>query len=337
MLDKTGIGGIPPSELVEERRINLPLWITVWGQIVKQKPLATVGLVIVAILFFVGIFANFLAPEGLNEPHPERIELGEGIAGTTQSVLVGPSLAPFHPMGLDNLGRDVFSRVIYGARISMMVGVFTVVIATLVACIIGMGSAWLGGKVDILAQRLVDGMMIFPWLVVVIVVASILGDNSPIDALGKTNWEVSKVVFALAITNVAWLSRVIRSASLTVRENQYVDAARALGASGWRINLRYILPNIMAPIITLATLGMGYAILAEAAVSFLGYGITPPTPSWGAMLSMQGQNYLHRAPWLAIFPGVMIILVVFGINVLGDGMRDLLDPRLKGKSGRFST
>lgn len=335
MFDKTGIGAAPAEEVLRRRGIKLPLWVTVWGQIVKQKPLAGVGLVIVGLMFFVGIFANFLAPEGLNEPHPERIELGQGIAGTTRSELVGPSLSPFHPMGLDHLGRDVFSRIIYGARISMIVGLGTVGISVFAATIVGMGSAWLGGKTDILAQRLVDGMMIFPWLVVVIVVVSILGDKSPVDSLGKTNWEVSKVILALAITNIAWLSRVIRSASLTVRENQYVDAARALGATGWRINLRYILPNIMAPIITLATLGMGYAILAEAAVSFLGHGISPPIPSWGAMLSVQGQSYLHRAPWLALFPGLMIILVVFGINVLGDGLRDLLDPRLKGKSERL--
>ncbi|MFQ5873950.1 MAG: ABC transporter permease, partial [Dehalococcoidia bacterium] len=123
--------------------------------------------------------------------------------------------------------------------------------------------------------------------------------------------------------------------AMAVRENQYVDAAQALGASGWRINLRYVLPNIMAPIITLSTLGLGYAILSEAAISFLGHGIPPPNPSWGGMLTTTGQNFLHWAPWLAIFPGLMITLVVFGINVLGDGLRDLLDPRLKGKSGRF--
>ncbi len=318
------------------KRRELPLWIGIWGQIIRQKPLAAVGLLIVATFFFFGIFANFLAPEGLNEPHTERLELITLPSGLKEKIMEGPSLS--HPMGLDNLGRDVLSRVIYGARISMFVAIGTAVLSTSLATILGMGSAWLGGKADTSIQRIVDGMMIFPWLVVLIVVVTTLPEEPPIGFLGDAEWGVAKVIFALAIINIAWISRVIRSSSMAVRENQYVEAAQAIGASGWRINRHHILPNIMAPIITLATLGMGYAILSEAAISFLGHGIPPPNPSWGGMLTTKGQSYLHQAPWLAIFPGLMIVLVVFGINMLGDGLRDLLDPRLRGsRGGRFST
>lgn len=323
-----------PGELALKKRKELPIWIGVWGQVVKHKPLASVGLAIIFLLFFVGIFANFLAPEGMNEPHLERLGL-ETVNGVERQILKGPSLSPFHPMGLDRLGRDLFSRILYGARISMFVAVGTVALGTGAATVIGMTSAWLGGKTDTFIQRIVDAMLIFPWLVVLIVVVTTLPQEPPFDFFGDSSWGVSKVILALALTNVAWISRVIRSAAMTTRENQYVDAAVAMGASGLRINMLYILPNIMAPIITLATLGMGYAILAEAAISFLGYGIAPPNPSWGGMLSSGGQAYFHRAPWLAIFPGLMIVLVVFGINVLGDGLRDLLDPRLRGKSERL--
>jgi len=323
-----------PEELTLARRRELPLWIGIWGQVVKKKPLAAFGLVIIGLLLFVGIFADFVAPEGLNEPHPDRVE---GLDDAGRKALVGPSLS--HPFGLDNLGRDVLSRVIFGARVSMFVAFGTVALGAGLGTVVGMLSAWLGGKADIFIQRIVDGVMVFPWLVVLIVIVTMLPSKPPdipfFPDLSIPNWAVAKVVFSLGILNIAWISRIVRSAAMATRENQYVDAARSLGASGWRINVRHILPNIMAPIITIATLGLGFAILSEATLSFLGHGIPPPFPSWGGMLTTTGQQYLHRAPWLAIFPGLMIILVVFGINVLGDGLRDLLDPRLKGKSGRF--
>ncbi len=331
---KAGVA-VPQFEGAPKTRKELPLWIGVWGRVVKEKPLAALGLAIVGTMLIVGTFANFIAPEGLNETHLERLELVEFEGIGERVKFIGPSLVPFHPMGLDNLGRDVLSRVIYGARISMIVGFGTVALGTTLATILGMASSWLGGRVDTFIQRVVDGMMVFPWLVTLIVIVTILPEKSPIGFLGTASWGMLKVILALAILDIAWVSRVIRSAAMTTKENQYVDAARAMGASGWRINVRYLLPNIMAPIITLATLNLGYAILSESVLSFLGHGIPPPNPSWGGMLTGIGQQFLHLAPWLAIFPGVMLALVIFGINVLGDGLRDLLDPRLRGKTGRF--
>jgi len=335
-MEKAEVAAPQLEEALKSRR-ELPLWIGVWGRVIKEKPLATFGLAIVSVFLFAGVFANFVAPEGLNEPHPERLKLIETETGVTKEFL-GPSLIPFHPMGLDQLGRDMLSRVIFGARTSMIVGLGTVAIGTTLAIVLGMASAWFGGRVDTLIQRFVDAMMAFPWLLFILVIVTLLPTQPPIDLPGgAATWGMLKVIFALAILDIAWVSRVIRSASMTVRENQYVDAARAVGCSGWRINTRYILPNIMAPIITLATLNLGYAILSEAFLSFLGQGIPPPNPSWGGMLSGLGKTYQFRAPWIAFFPGLMITVVIFGINILGDGLRDLLDPRLRGKSGRYSS
>jgi len=213
----------------------------------------------------------------------------------------------------------------------MYVGLGTVALGISLATLVGVTSAWLGGKFDTVTQRVVDGVMIFPWLVVLLVVVTSLPENSPVGWLDTAQWGMAKVIFTLGILDVAWVSRVIRSAALAVKENQYIESARALGAPGWRIMLRHILPNIMAPIITMATLTLGYAILSEAVLSFLGHGIPPPNPSWGNMLSLSGRTFLFRAPWIVIAPGVTIALVVFAINVLGDGLRDLLDPRLRGR------
>ncbi len=320
-----------------KRRKELPIWIGVWGRILREKPLAAAGLIIVALFLFIGIFANFIAPEGLNEPHLERLELiiGGGNEGSVSVNFIGPSWE--HPMGLDNLGRDLLSRVIYGARISVIVGFGTVLLGTTMATIVGMTSAWIGGKFDTALQRIVDAAMVFPWLVFLLIVVTTLPNSPPFPLPGEdvATWGMVKVIIALSILDIAWVSRMIRSAAMAVKENQYVEAARAMGASGWRINFHYILPNIMAVIITVATLNLGYAILSEAFLSYLGHGVPPPNPSWGGMLTRQGGDYLFRAPWIAFFPGLMISLVIFGINVLGDGLRDLLDPRLKGSSGNF--
>lgn len=317
-----------------KRRKELPIWIGVWGRILREKPLAAVGLIIVVLFLFIGVFANFIAPEGLNEPHLERLEFvkGGGNEGGDSVNFIGPSRE--HPMGLDNLGRDLLSRVIYGARISVIVGFGTVLLGTTMATFVGMTSAWIGGKFDTAMQRIVDGVMVFPWLVFLLIVVTTLPDSPPFPLPGEdiATWGMLKVIIALSILDIAWVSRMIRSASMAVRENQYVEAARAMGASSWQINVQYILPNIMAVIITVATLNLGYAILSEAFLSYLGHGVPPPNPSWGGMLTRQGGDFLFRAPWIALFPGLMISLVIFGINVLGDGLRDLLDPRLKGST-----
>ena len=228
-----------------------------------------------------------------------------------------PPGAQFY-LGTDNLGRDVFSRIVYGARISVTVGFAAVTLSLLLATIVGITSGYFGGKFDVLVQRVVDAWMAFPNLLFVLFIMAVLGPG------------LLNVILALGVVNAANRSRVIRSATLAAKENQFVEAARAVGAGHLRIILLYILPNVMAPIIIIATNALGGVILAESTLSFLGFGVPPPYPSWGEMLSGSGRSYMYRAPWMAIWPGVAISLGVFGFNMLGDALRDLLDPRLRG-------
>jgi peptide/nickel transport system permease protein len=271
--------------------------------LIKEKPLGAVGAVIVVVLLFCAIFAPLIATHPYDQANVR--------------YRLKPPSAQFY-LGTDNLGRDLFSRIIYGARISVTVGFGAVGIGTLLATMIGVGSGYFGGKIDVLIQRLVDAWMAFPFLVVLLSVMAVLGPG------------LLNVVLSLGVLSAANSSRVIRSATLAIRENQYVEAARAVGANHWRIILWYILPNVMAPIIIIATVSLGFAILAESALSFLGLGVPPPYPSWGEMLSGSGRTYMHKAPWMATWPGVAISLAVFGFNMLGDALRDLLDPRLRG-------
>jgi peptide/nickel transport system permease protein len=224
-------------------------------------------------------------------------------------------------MGTDNLSRDVWSRVVYGARISVTVGFATVAVATVMATAIGVSSAYLGGVYDMVIQRVVDAWMSFPALVVVLSLMAALGP-------GLTN-----LILALSILGAASASRVIRGATLSVMENAYVEAARALGAGHLRIVMLYVLPNVITTILILATIGLGTVILAESGLSFLGFGIPPPYPSWGGMLSGSGRSFMYYAPWMALFPAAAISLAVFGFNMLGDALRDVLDPRLRGAAG----
>ena len=327
-----------PGEMTSFRRKTWPWWIDLWIQLVKTKPLATVGLVILVFFMITGMFSVWIAPEGVNEAHTERLERIEGmmLVASGTMVIPGPSVIPFHPFGLDNVGRDLLSRVIHGARVSMIVAVGAVALGVGLGTIVGIVSAWLGGAADTAIQRVVDAWLTFPTLIILIVVVTLLGHSPPavFDRLGldTAHWAMFKIILSLGVVNIAWYVRVIRSAALVIKEQQYVDAARALGATGPRIMARHISPNVMAPAITLATLGMGGAILSEATLSFLGYGIPPPNASWGGMLSTTGQLFLYQAPWVAFFPGVAVTLVVLGINLLGDGLRDLLDPRLRGQT-----
>jgi peptide/nickel transport system permease protein len=226
-----------------------------------------------------------------------------------------PSLA--HPLGTDDFGRDILSRIIYGARVSMLIGASAAALSTLLATIMGLISGYYGGPVDMVLQRGIDALMAFPGLVVLLTIMAILGQG------------LGNVVLALGIGGAAGNTRLVRSAVLAVKESPYVEAARALGCPDWQIILRYILPNVAAPIIVVATLGMGAAILAESSLSFLGFGVPPSTPSWGGMLSGSGRTYLLNAPWMAISPGLAICLTVFGCNMLGDALRDVLDPKLR--------
>jgi len=223
-----------------------------------------------------------------------------------------------HYLGTDNLSRDIWSRVVYGARVSVTVGVLTVSLALFLATAIGVSSGYFGGAYDLLIQRLVDAWLSFPYLVIILSVMAVLGPG------------LLNVVISLSVIIAAVNARVIRAATIAVIHSTYVEAARAVGAGHHRVILRHVLPNVMATIIILGTIGLGTAILAESALSFLGFGVPPPYPSWGSMLSGSGRTYMLRAPWMAIWPGVAISLAVFGFNMLGDALRDVLDPRLRG-------
>ncbi|RMF86654.1 MAG: ABC transporter permease [Nitrospinota bacterium] len=268
-----------------------------------EKPLGALGAVIILVLVLVALFADYLAPYGFSEQN-----LSEALEGYSRK----------HFLGTDQLGRDVFSRVLYGARISLTVGFACVAISITGAVLLGLISGYFGGKIDAALQRLVDAFMAIPDLVFVLTFMAVFGP-------GMLN-----VILALSLISLIWNSRVVRGEVLSLKQNPYVEAARAMGASTFRIMFLQILPNAVAPVIILGTTRIGGYILGEASLSFLGFGIPPPFPTWGGMLSGTGITYMYRAPWLAIWPGFALGITVFAFNMLGDAMRDLLDPRLRG-------
>ena len=274
----------------------------------KEKPVGAFGAIVTLLLLLVGIFADLLAPYGMNE-------INRG------SFLVAPS-ADFL-LGTDNLGRDILSRVIFGARISIVVGLTASGIATLGATLIGLISGYLGGKVDMLIQRVVDAVMAIPGLILLLVIMAMVGPGM---------WQI---IIVLGLRWAITSSRIIRSAVIGVKENAYQHAAIAIGSRTPHILWRHILPNVMAPIIVIFSIQIPGIILTEASLSFLGLGIPPPDPSWGGMLGGSGRRYMFLAPWMVIWPGLALALVVYGVNMFGDAMRDLLDPRLRGGIGRF--
>jgi peptide/nickel transport system permease protein len=275
----------------------------------RRKPLGAIGGVIVLALLVMAVFAGQIAP----------YSYAQSIVGARMK----PPSGQFW-MGTDNLSRDIWSRVVYGARISVTVGFATVALATLMATAVGVSSAYLGGAYDIVVQRVVDAWISFPALVVILSLMAALGPG------------LFNLILALSILGAAGASRVIRGATLSVIASPYVEAAHAIGAGHLRIVLLHVLPNVLATILILATIGLGQVILAEAALSFLGFGIPPPYPSWGGMLSGSGRSFMYHAPWMALFPAAAISLAVFGFNMLGDALRDVLDPRLRG-SGRSAS
>ena len=277
-------------------------WAAALGRFARRKPLGAIGGVIVLSMLIMAIFAERIAPYGYD-------------ATVRGARMKPPSTA--HWLGTDNLSRDMWSRVVYGARVSVTVGFATIVLAITAATIIGVSSAYFGGLYDLCMQRLVDAWLSFPYLVIILSVMAVLGPG------------LANLIISVAIIAAATNSRVIRGAALTVMQSQFVEAARAMGCGHTRVIVRHILPNVAATIIILATIGLGAVILAESALSFLGFGVPPPYPSWGAMLSGSGRTYMLRAPWMAVWPGVAISLAVFGFNMLGDALRDVLDPRLR--------
>ncbi len=279
-------------------------------RLVKEKPLGTAGAVIVVVMLLAGILANFIAPYDYTD-----IVLADRLQGPSGT----------HLLGTDQLGRDTLSRIIFGARISMVVGVGGTAVSTLLALAIGLISGYVGGKLDMVVQRIVDAFMCFPGLFFLLTVMALVGPG------------VLQVTIVLGVLYGIWYSRVVRSATIAAKENTYVEAARSIGSSTSRIILRHILPNIMASVIIIFSVTIGQLILSEASLSFLGYGVPPPEPSWGGMLSLEGRTYMLDSPWLALWPGLALGVVVFGTNMLGDAIRDIVDPRLRGRLGRYGT
>jgi len=269
----------------------------------RRKPLGALGGFLVAVMLVMAIGAPWIAHYAYDDSIPG-------------SRMRSPDSQFW--MGTDNLSRDMWSRVVYGARVSVTVGFITIALAILLATAVGVSSAYLGGTYDIAVQRVVDAWMSFPYLVIILSIMSVLGPG------------LLNLILSLSVLVAAQFARVIRGATLSVMQNPYIESARAVGSGHQRIVFRYVLPNIAATIIILATIGLGGVILAESSLSFLGLGVPPPQPSWGAMLAGSGRSYMQRAPWMAIFPGAAISLAVFGFNMLGDALRDILDPRLRG-------
>ncbi len=267
----------------------------------RRNRLALVGLAIVAIGTIAAIGANALAPYD-----PVQI--------SAHARLVGPSTS--HLMGTDNLGRDTLSRVLYGVRMSVVIAVLSISVAGVSGVVIGLVSGYFGRWVDEVAMRVMDVLYAIPELLLALALVATFGTG------------LKSLITAIAIGRIPGFARITRGAVLSVRENEYISAARTVGLRDAQIILRHILPNVLAPIIVIASISLAVAILVEASLSFLGLGIQPPTPSLGGLLN-EAQSYMQSAPWMAIFPGVTIAAIVFGLNMLGDGLRDALDPSLK--------
>lgn len=272
-------------------------------RLVREKPLGAAGGVVFLVFLFCGVFADLLAPYGFNQISPVN-------------RMKPPSLQ--FPFGTDNLGRDMLSRCLYGAQLSVIIGFCAAGLATAISVALGIVTGYLGGKVDMVVQRFVDAWMSFPELIILIVVVSVVGPG------------MVQIIVVLGLALGIAGSRIVRGAVVSVRENMYVHAAQSTGATTSRILLRHVLPNIVAPVIVLFTNRVGAVILAESGLSFLGFGVPPPAPTWGGLLSGSGRAFMYQGPWLALAPGLCLTVVVYAIAVFGDALRDLLDPRMRG-------
>jgi peptide/nickel transport system permease protein len=268
----------------------------------RRKPLGAASAALLVLIVFTAIFAEVLAPY-------------DPLATQPEIRLAAPSWE--HPFGTDDIGRDVLSRVIHGARISLWVGLLAVGIGTAAGMIIGLLCGYCEGRVDLIFQRLMDAIQAIPALVLALAIVSVLRPNT------------TNAMIAIAMVIIPGNSRIVRGAVMSAKQNRYVEAAQAIGCRHPRIILGHILPNVTAPILVIASIWLGNAILIEATLSFLGVGTQPPTPSWGLMLSSTGRAFMEQAPWLAIFPGLAISLAVLGFNLFGDTLRDAWDPKLR--------
>ena len=309
---------------IEERELRArrptSLWRDTLGEILRQRS-AVAGLVILGVILLSAIFANVIAP--YDPVVPIRGAGAERLTGPCIHLLGCPDTQPQFLMGVDQNGRDVFSRVVFGARVSLQVGIVTVGMAIVVGTLIGSIAGYLGGWVDNVLMRIMDVLLAFPALVLAIFLATAFATLS----IPFLNDPLLNAMIAIGIVAIPVYARVMRASVLSVRERDFVTASRALGESGAGILLRRILPNALTPLIVQGTLGIATAILEVAALSFLGIGAKPPTPEWGAMIG-EVRNQMFSAPHLVIFPGIALALSVLGFNLLGDGVRDALDPRL---------
>ena len=272
---------------------------------VRTQPLGTAGAAVIICMVLAAVLADFIVPY-------DAYELQQSLQ------FKGPSL--MHWLGTDEFGRDVLTRLIYGARIALLIGLVSSLIGSTCGAILGVVSAYLGGKTDLWLQRVMDVLLSFPLLILALAIVTVLGRSVP------------NLILAIAIPIMPRTARIVRSSALSAKENVYVEAARAVGSSHVGIMFNHIVPNIMAPYLIILTAQLGSAILTEASLSFLGLGTAEPTPSWGLMLSGGAPMYAEKAPWLAIFPGLAISLAVFGFNLFGDSLRDALDPKLRHRS-----
>jgi len=284
---------------------DIELQRSYWQAIVHfchREPLGAFGMVIVIIMAITGVSAELIAPYSPT-------------ANDFASMTEAPSWT--HWLGTDQFGRDLLSRIIYGARTALIVGLSSAIVGGFAGLVLGVASAYFGGKLDLVFQRIFDVVMAFPLIIMALAVVSIFGTG------------VHNVIIAITIPLIPRCARVVRSSALAIREIPYVDAARACGYSHSRIILRHMVPNVMAPFLIMLTAFVGQAILAEASLSYLGLGVQEPTPAWGLMLQGGAEEYASTAPWIAVFPGLAIALTVFGVSLFGDALRDVLDPKLR--------
>lgn len=294
---QTAVNVTPPN--VPAEKVSSP-WRDAWKAFRKNKT-AMVGLYIIVFFVLIAIFAPLIAPYGFKEQ-------------VLVNRLKPPSSA--HWFGTDDLGRDLFTRVMYGARISLWVGFFSVIASIFVGTILGILAGFYGKWIDMLISRLFDILLAFPSILLAIAIVAILGPS------------LQNALYAIAIVNIPTYGRLVRAKVLSLKSEEYITAARAIGMTNTRILVTHILPNSLTPIIVQGTLGIATAIIEAAALGFLGLGAQPPDPEWGKMLS-DSRQFIQKAPWTVIFPGLSIMLTVLGFNLMGDGLRDVLDPRMK--------